>query len=199
MSRSPALRSASSSLVAAGSRGAQRRVVLASLAPAPSLTQGGSARAVPATSVAATGLARPSWATRAFHCSPVALSRDTNWVDKGDMTYKELKPITQAPTGQETIIDVREPDEVQAGMIPSAVNVPLSAFAKAFDKNGGVDFEKDFAFPRPAFDDKVVFYCRSGKRSQQALELARKNGWWNSRNYRGSWLDWVQQEDARKQ
>ena len=37
---------------------------------------------------------------------------------------------------------------------------------------------REFAFQRPAYDDKVVFYCRSGKRSQQALEFAQKNGWW---------------------
>ncbi|PWN48096.1 Rhodanese-like protein [Violaceomyces palustris] len=124
--------------------------------------------------------------------------KDRSWLDRGSMTYAELKPETQAPTGQITIIDVREPEEVAQGMVPSAVNVPLSKFESAFSGSGG-DFVREFAFNRPAYDDKLVFYCRSGKRSQQALEFARKNGWWNSRNYEGSWLDWVQQEGARGQ
>lgn len=155
----------------------QRRSMAALIAPrVANLGQkSGGLRAATSHYAARSGSAR---ASRSFHASPISRSKDTSWVNKGDVTYKELKPITQAPTGQETIIDVREPDEVQAGIIPSAVNVPLSSFAKAFDKNGGVDFEKQFAFARPGFDDKLIFYCRSGKRSQQALELAQKNGWW---------------------
>ena len=77
-----------------------------------------------------------------------------------------------------TLIDVREPAEVAEGIIPSAVNVPLSRFAEAFDPNKGADFQKEFAFARPRFGDKIVFYCRTGKRSQQALEAARQKGWW---------------------
>ncbi|CDR88797.1 uncharacterized protein SPSC_05629 [Sporisorium scitamineum] len=135
---------------------------------------------------------------RLFSSTRLTLSKDTAWQSKGVVKYSELKPETESPSGEITIIDVREPDEVAQGIIPSAVNVPLSQFQKAFSASGG-DFVRDFAFNRPGYDDKVVFYCRSGKRSQQALEYARKNGWWNVRNYEGSWLDWVQQEEARGQ
>ncbi len=51
-------------------------------------------------------------------------------------------------------VDVREPDEYEAGHIPGAVNQPLSQFQEA-----------DF----PA-DCDLVFYCRSGYRSQIAIE-----------------------------
>ncbi|PWY98130.1 Rhodanese-like protein [Testicularia cyperi] len=136
--------------------------------------------------------------SRVFSSTRTALSKDTTWQSKGAVTYAELKPETESPSGEITIIDVREPNEVAQGIIPSAVNVPLSQFQKAFSGSGG-DFIRDFAFNRPEYDDKVVFYCRSGKRSQQALEFAQKNGWWNTRNYEGSWLDWVQQEEARGQ
>lgn len=85
-------------------------------------------------------------------------------------------------------------------MIPSAVNVPLNDIGRAFNtKAEGVDFSKDFGFNRPAFDDKIIVHCRSGKRSAQAQELMAKRGWWNVRNYEGSWLDWVAQEEARGQ
>lgn len=135
---------------------------------------------------------------RTFTSSARSLSKDTSWTSRGTVKYSELKPETAAPSGEITIIDVREPNEAAQGIIPSAVNVPLSQFQKAFSGDGG-DFLREFAFQRPAYDDKVIFYCRSGKRSQQALEFAQKNGWWNVRNYQGSWLDWVQQEEARGQ
>ncbi|SJX64608.1 uncharacterized protein SRS1_15425 [Sporisorium reilianum f. sp. reilianum] len=137
-------------------------------------------------------------AARPFSSTRTTRSKDTTWQSKGTVKYSELKPETASPSGEITIIDVREPNEVAQGIIPSAVNVPLSQLQKAFSGDGG-DFVRDFAFPRPAYDDKIVFYCRSGKRSQQALEFAQKNGWWNVRNYEGSWLDWVQQEEARGQ
>ncbi|TKY88867.1 hypothetical protein EX895_002108 [Sporisorium graminicola] len=140
--------------------------------------------------------AAPSY--RTFSTTPLVRSKDTTWQSKGTVKYSELKPETESPSGEITIIDVREPNEVAQGIIPSAVNVPLSQFQKAFSGSGG-DFVRDFAFQRPEYDDKIVFYCRSGKRSQQALEFAQKNGWWNVRNYEGSWLDWVQQEEARGQ
>lgn len=108
--------------------------------------------------------------------------KDTTWCNRGAVTYDELKPYTEAPSGKITIIDVREPSEVAQGMIPAAVNVPLSVFGDAFDPNNakpaGADFERNFSFPRPAFDDQLIFYCRSGRRSQQAMDIARKRGWW---------------------
>lgn len=64
-------------------------------------------------------------------------------------------------------------------MIPSAVNVPLSEFTPAFKQEGGGDgdFLRKYSFHRPGYDDQVVFYCRSGKRSAQALEEVKKHGW----------------------
>lgn len=114
---------------------------------------------------------------KCFHSGSSLRSKETSWAKKGPITYKELKTIADQPTGEVTIIDVREPDEVSAGMIPSAVNVPLTQFEKSFNPNGGADFQQKFAFPRPSFNDPLVFYCRSGKRSAQALEVAKKGGW----------------------
>lgn len=121
----------------------------------------------------------PAAAVRALHASVPRFSADpdTAWAARGPIAYAELKRLTQAPPPDVTLIDVREPDEVAAGIIPSAVNVPLSRFSEAFNPMKGADFQREFAFERPAFGDKVIFYCRSGKRSQQALETAQKNGW----------------------
>lgn len=119
-------------------------------------------------------------------------------MNKGEVTYDELKPETEAPSGKITIIDVREPDEVAQGIIPSAVSVPLSKFQTAFSGSGtGGNFSQDFGFDRPEFDAPIIVYCRSGKRSQEALEYARSQGWWNVRNYKGSWLDWTAKEEKK--
>ncbi|WFD30217.1 hypothetical protein MSPP1_001234 [Malassezia sp. CBS 17886] len=139
---------------------------------------------------------------RALHTSRVCLSRDMSWVDQGPVTYNELKPYAVAPSGDITIIDVREPNEVAQGMIPSAVNVPLSVFPTAFDVNSSappsIDFQREFSFPRPSYDSKIIFYCRSGKRSAEATDLARKRGWWDTRNYPGGWLNWVDEQKKEK-
>lgn len=131
-----------------------------------------------ASAIVATRLPSSTWASSSgFHSTALRLSKETSWASKGDIGYKEVKSISDAPTGEVTIIDVREPDEVSAGMIPSAVNVPLTQFEKAFNPNKGADFQEKFAFPRPSFNDKLVFYCRSGKRSEQAVQIAKKGGW----------------------
>jgi rhodanese-related sulfurtransferase len=73
------------------------------------------------------------------------------WGKNTVVTYDELKPITQQPNDvrfsplshmvciinqQEILImDVREPDEVALGSIPSAVSLPLSQLREALDKN----------------------------------------------------------------
>ncbi|WFD26889.1 hypothetical protein MNAN1_001878 [Malassezia nana] len=139
------------------------------------------ARAIVRPSVSTASISLPTASMRAFSLARPC-HRDTSWVDRGPVTYEELKPYTEAPSGKITLIDVREPSEVAQGMIPAAVNVPLSEFAGAFHPNSyaenATDFERKFSFPRPSFDDPVVFYCRSGRRSQQALETARERGWW---------------------
>ncbi|KAN0062504.1 hypothetical protein ACQY0O_005035 [Thecaphora frezii] len=132
---------------------------------------------------------------RSFTSTTLLRSQD-KWSTSIPIAYSELKPETVTPSGEVTLIDVREPSEVAQGIIPSAVNVPLSVFKHAFNPTAEADFEKQFAFKRPEFGNKIVVYCRSGKRSQQALETLKAGGWKNVRNYEGSYLDWVQHEEA---
>lgn len=82
-------------------------------------------------------------------------------------------------------------------MIPSAVNVPLSEWPVAFKSSSGGNFEQKYALPRPEYGQKMIVYCRTGKRSQQALEELKKEGWANVRNFVGSWTEWSKQEKAR--
>ncbi|WWC66380.1 uncharacterized protein I206_100281 [Kwoniella pini CBS 10737] len=121
------------------------------------------------------------------------------WAKEPIVKYEELKPITQQPTDEILIVDVREPDEVALGSIPSSVNLPLSRLKEALDKgfNPG-DFQKEFAFSKPTYDQNIIFFCRSGKRSANAAELANEKGYSNVRNYVGSWLDWSKREGEDK-
>lgn len=74
------------------------------------------------------------------------------------------------------MIDVREPDEVLQGSIPSAVNLPLSVISSAFHLPAA-EFKEKYGFEKPRLDQEVTFYCRSGKRSTTASDVAKRNGY----------------------
>jgi len=105
------------------------------------------------------------------------------------LTYEQVKQKSQQPSEDAYLIDVREPDEVLQGMIPSAVNLPLSGLSGALHLDGE-KFRETYGFRKPALDQEVIFYCRSGMRSASASDVARRNGYKNILNYKGSWLDW---------
>ena len=109
------------------------------------------------------------------------------------------------------MIDVREPDEVIQGSIPSSVNIPLSILPSSLHLNAE-DFENKFGFKKPKRQQDIIFYCRSGVRAATAGDIAQKNGYEKLvcqylrpddlltfihvrlYNYKGSWLEWVQKE-----
>lgn len=74
------------------------------------------------------------------------------------------------------LVDVREPDEFKGGRIPGAKLLPMSSF--------------DPAKLPSAAGKQTVIYCRSGRRAQQALAIARAAGRTDLAVYPGSMLDW---------
>ncbi|KAG6866794.1 hypothetical protein C0991_008730 [Blastosporella zonata] len=134
--------------------------------------------------------------------------------DAKEITYAELKPRTNTPVADTYLIDVREPEEVVQGMIPSAVNLPLSDLGNSLHLNPATFLEKH-GFDKPGKDQQLIFYCRSGKRSTTASDVAKRNGFtkyvdtihclpvlirasYSILNYKGSWLEWVEKENIRK-
>lgn len=79
--------------------------------------------------------------------------------------------------GSILLVDVREPHEYAAGRIPGAILNPLQSFdPEALPKAPG---------------KRVVFSCRSGKRSLRALELAHAAGRTDIvAHYPGGMLGW---------
>jgi adenylyltransferase/sulfurtransferase len=80
-----------------------------------------------------------------------------------------------------TLIDVREPHEFQIGRIPGSTLIPLGELPKRLselDPNA-----------------EIVAHCRSGARSQKAVDLLKQHGFKNVRNMTGGILAWSDKVD----
>ncbi|ADI26463.1 MULTISPECIES: rhodanese-like domain-containing protein [unclassified Geobacillus] len=73
------------------------------------------------------------------------------------------------------IIDVREPDEVAAGKIPGAVNIPLGLI--------------EFRMHELDKNEEYILVCRSGGRSGRAAEFLDSRGY-RVVNMTGGMLAW---------
>ena len=67
--------------------------------------------------------------------------------------------------GGVTIVDVRRPEEYEAGHIPGAVNIPNETIS---------DTQPDGL---PELDETLIIYCRTGVRSKQASEKLEAIGY----------------------
>lgn len=90
-----------------------------------------------------------------------------------DLSLDEVKKALA--DGSIALVDVREDEEWADGHIPGAIHNPLSRFDVS-------------ALPK---DKKVVVYCRSGRRTLQALDIAQRSGRVDvTTHFGGSWLAW---------
>ncbi|MBC3831780.1 rhodanese-like domain-containing protein [Undibacterium amnicola] len=74
---------------------------------------------------------------------------------------------------QAVVIDVRTPSEYAEKHISGAINIDHSVIATEIQKL------------KLAKEDKIILYCRSGRRSGIALETLKKLGFENLENYGG--------------
>ena len=87
------------------------------------------------------------------------------------------------------LIDVREPYELEKyGSIPTSHNIPLDELSQALELPEE-EFERQYGFGINK-EVKIIFYCRSGARADQAATIAKSKGY-NAINYLGSALDWA--------
>ena len=96
------------------------------------------------------------------------------------MEYKTITPQTAKEMidhEKVTIVDVREEEEYAAMHIPGSIRLPLGTITQT-----ATESLKD-----P--NEKILVYCRSGKRSAAACEQLEKMGYQNVYNF-GGILDW---------
>lgn len=93
--------------------------------------------------------------------------------------------ITKDPSLQ--VVDVRTPQEFAAGHIKGAKNVDFRS----------PDFEKNIA-KAVKKRKTVLVYCRSGKRSLNAMNLMVKNGFKDVYNMEGGILAWEKEFEVEK-
>lgn len=76
------------------------------------------------------------------------------------------------------VLDVRTPSEYAEGHVPGAMNIPHTELASRIGELAD------------ARDRDIVVYCRSGNRSEQALETLREAGFTRLFHMKGDYLRW---------
>ncbi|MGZ4032792.1 MAG: rhodanese-like domain-containing protein [Tumebacillaceae bacterium] len=85
---------------------------------------------------------------------------------------------------QVQVIDIREAEEVESGMIPNALHIPMS---EVVDRIGEIKR-----------DTESIIVCRSGRRSQSVCKFLYINGYTNATNMTGGMLAWKGQTSYPK-
>ncbi|XP_046396869.1 rhodanese domain-containing protein CG4456-like isoform X2 [Ischnura elegans] len=118
-----------------------------------------------------------------------ALFSVSSAMESKDLDYEQL--IDARKNRNILLVDVRNPDELEAGSIPNSINVPLGELDTAL-KMDDASFENRYKHKKPQKEAEIIFSCRSGNRSRRALELALSLGFMNAKHYTGGWLDWAE-------
>jgi adenylyltransferase/sulfurtransferase len=105
---------------------------------------------------------------------------DVSAVKDRDISVRELASKIRAGENP-TLVDVREPHELAISHIEGAINLPLGLLAARLA-------ELDSA-------REIVLFCKSGNRSQRALELLLAAGFRNAWNLEGGINAWVREVD----
>ncbi len=87
--------------------------------------------------------------------------------------------------GDVTLVDIREPGEVEAGTIPGSIVAP----------RGMLEFYADPAstYHRPEFEPRkrVILHCASGGRSALAADTLQQMGYTNVGHLEGGYKAWA--------
>ena len=102
------------------------------------------------------------------------------------ISYSDLKKRIDGKSC--LLIDVREKDELEYGMLPTAHHIPLGEIDAAFEMEEN-EFKQKYGFFKPKKKSEIIFYCRSGNRSSFAADSASRLGF-IAINYTGSILEW---------
>ena len=101
------------------------------------------------------------------------------------VTPKELKLILSENHGEIVLIDVRTPNERDFGYIDGSISIPLDTIK---------DPENIDKLERISKDKSLIIYCKSGKRSLNALKILKENNI-ACKNLEGGLISWREQID----
>ncbi|MBS3806079.1 MAG: hypothetical protein KGY60_01120 [Bacteroidales bacterium] len=83
------------------------------------------------------------------------------------------------------LLDVRQPDEKEAGNIPGSVSIPRGVLEfQIFDDSF---WEEQFMYT-PEKEDQIIVYCQSGVRGVLAAHTLKQLGFKNVANLKGGWI-----------
>ncbi|KAI9264424.1 Rhodanese-like domain-containing protein [Sporodiniella umbellata] len=108
-------------------------------------------------------------------------------------TFEDIQQLIKNKNKNCVLLDVREYSEVEKGYIPTAKNVPLTQFGRAW-KLSNEDFKETYGFDKPSHDVKMIPYCLKGVRSALAAEHLSSIGFTNIENYVGSYDDYLKKK-----
>jgi adenylyltransferase/sulfurtransferase len=98
----------------------------------------------------------------------------------GDITVEELKQRIDRRE-ELFILDVRNPEEIQICRLPGSTVIPLPTLPQRF---GELDKNRE-----------IIVHCKSGMRSQKAIQFLRQQGFSNLKNLTGGILAWADRID----
>jgi len=107
----------------------------------------------------------------AYSCAPVLPQMP-------EIDVEDLEALRGS--GQEIcLLDVREPREVAAGMIPGSQHIPLGNLDEELEQLEG------------SRNKQIICICQVGKRSLYAAEILKENGFENAVSLRGGYGAWI--------
>lgn len=95
-----------------------------------------------------------------------------------DMSREQLQQA-RAAGASPVLVDVRSADEFAAGHVPGAVNIPLDQVGSRIDEVRALQKKGE-----------VVLYCRSGRRTAQAVQTLEDAGVSGLRHLTGDMQGW---------
>jgi phage shock protein E len=118
-----------------------------------------------AIALVACALALPAAAAGPASIEPKALGERIAWADQALF-----------------VLDVRTPEEYAAGHLPGAANIPHDQLAARLGELSGAR-ERD-----------IVVYCRTGRRTAEALEVLVKAGFKRLFHLKGDYTRWTEEK-----
>ncbi|MFQ5950149.1 MAG: rhodanese-like domain-containing protein [Nitrospiria bacterium] len=108
------------------------------------------------------------------------MSKDLIAEAKQEISLLQVKDVKDKLDGGEefTLIDVREPQEVQQGRIQKSISIPRGVLE--------MTVEQHFRDPM----NKIILYCAGGGRSALAAQVLKKMGYENVASMEGGFEGW---------